>query len=177
MSETEQKNAVPVPPNAKKRKTLAIILMGALILVALGVAFGFGINKLLSSNSTSTTRHETVANDGNKIVTAEEGDIASVVEKVGPSVVSIVTTANAGPLYGRNVQQEGAGTGIIVGKDGFILTNKHVIDGAQTIKVVLSDGTTHENVRLLGRDPLNDIAFLKVDGVSNLPTVALGDSS
>lgn len=179
MSETEQKDAVSVPPNVKRGKNFAIILIGALILIALGVAVGFGINKLLSSNSSSsmTTQHEAIGNDGNKIVTPEEGDIASVVEKVGPSVVSIVTTANAGPLSGRGVQQEGAGTGIIVGKDGYILTNKHVIDGAQTMKVILSDGMTHENVRLLGTDPLNDIAFLKVDGVSNLPTVPLGDST
>lgn len=178
MSETEQKDAVTTPPRAKRGKNLAIILIGALILISLGVAFGFGINKLFLPGSTSsTTQHETVANDGNKIITAEEGDIASVVEKVGPSVVSIVTTANAGPLYERGARQEGAGTGIIVGKDGYILTNKHVIDGAQAIKVILSDGTTHEKVRLLGTDPLNDVAFLKVDGVSNLPTAPLGDSA
>lgn len=178
MSEIDQKSAAPLPPNVNKGKTLAIIVIGALILVALGVAVGFGINKLLSSNSSvSTSQHEKVDNDGNKIITAEEGDIASVVEKVGPSVVSIVTTATASQSYGRSVQQEGAGTGIIVGKDGFILTNKHVIDGAQAMKVILADGTTHESVRVLGTDPLNDIAFLKVDGVSNLPTVSLGDSA
>lgn len=178
MSEVEQKKAVSPPPHVKKGKNFAIILVGALLLVALGVAFGFGVSRFMTTDKSSTdAQHETVANDGNKIITAEEGDIAGVVEKVGPSIVSIVTTASAGPFRGQNVQQEGAGSGIVVGKDGYILTNKHVIEGAQTIKVILSDGTTHENVRLLGSDPLNDIAFLKIDGVTNLPAATLGDSS
>ena len=51
-----------------------------------------------------------------------------------------------------------------------------VVDGANTISVVLDDGTTFTNVKLIGSDPLNDVAFLKIDNANNLPTVTLGDS-
>jgi serine protease Do len=57
------------------------------------------------------------------------------------------------------------------------LTNKHVIDGASTIQVSLSDGTIYENVELLGTDPLNDVAFLKIKDAKNLPAAELGDST
>ncbi len=61
------------------------------------------------------------------------------------------------------------GTGIIVGRDGYILTNRHVIpESVQNVSVVMSDGTEHENVRVVGRDSLNDIAFLKIKDVNDL---------
>lgn len=65
---------------------------------------------------------------------------------------------------------------MIVTSDGYILTNKHVIDGARSISVILDDGTTYENVELVGSDPLNDVAFLKIKDAEDLPTVTLGDS-
>jgi serine protease Do len=130
------------------------------------------------NNSTSAvTPRPAVGNDGNKIVTQNEQDISSVVSKVSPSVVSVLTTQpSTTPYYGAS-EQDGAGTGIIIGKDGYIITNKHVIDGATTVGVVLADGTSYENVQVVGTDPLNDVAFLKVAGVSNLPAAELGDST
>src|SRR5919202_2336275 len=169
--------APSVSVNNRKKRKVALISLCAVILISLGIAIGYASGKLFNTSPSQISRHQSAANDGNKIVTPEEGDIASVVDKVGPSVVSIVTTASAGPFFGRGAQQEGAGTGIIVGNDGYILTNKHVISDANTIKVILSDCTTHENVRTLGIDPLNDIAFLKIDNVNNLSAVQLGDSS
>jgi len=65
---------------------------------------------------------------------------------------------------------------MIVSKNGYILTNKHVIEGADSVTVVLSSGKIYEDVDVLGSDPLNDVAFLKIHGVSNLPAVTLGDS-
>ena len=65
---------------------------------------------------------------------------------------------------------------MIVTKDGYVLTNKHVVDGSNTIKVVLDSGETYDKVKLIGTDPLNDVAFLKIDGVDDLPIVKLGDS-
>lgn len=65
---------------------------------------------------------------------------------------------------------------MIVTKDGYVLTNKHVIDGANSIKIVLDSGETYDKVTLVGTDPLNDVAYLKINDVSDLPTVTLGDS-
>jgi serine protease Do len=165
--------------HSKKNKLVAIVAVCVVVLVILGLAVGYEIGRLFAANTkdANISQHETTSNDGNKIVTPEEGDLASIVEKVGPSVVSIVTTASAGPRYNPAAQEEGAGTGMIVSSDGYILTNKHVISNTNTIKVILSDGTTHENVKVVGTDPLNDVAFLKIDNVSNLPKVTIGDSS
>ena len=60
--------------------------------------------------------------------------------------------------------------------DGYILTNKHVINGATKVTVVLDDGTTYEDVEVVAVDPMNDIAFLKIKDVSDLTAATLGDS-
>lgn len=106
----------------------------------------------------------------------QEGSIAEVAEKVSPSVVSIVTSSNTSDWFGRSVESEAAGTGIIVSADGLILTNKHVVSGANNINIVLDDGTTYQNVEIVATDPNNDIAFLKIKDVSDLVPATLGDS-
>lgn len=166
----------PVKRRNKKIIAAVLIIVGLLLL---GVGYvGSQLYTYLASqrNTQDVISHQGVANDGNKIITKEEGDIANVVDKVGPSVVSIITKATSNSFYGLT-EEEGAGTGMLVSKDGYILTNKHVVSGANTVSVVLADGTKYENVKVLGVDPLNDVAFLKIDNVSNLPAVEMGDSS
>lgn len=65
---------------------------------------------------------------------------------------------------------------MIVSKDGYILTNKHVIEGSKTATVVLSNGMSYKNVPVIGTDPLNDLAFLKIPDAKDLPIIELGDS-
>lgn len=105
-----------------------------------------------------------------------EGSVADIVEKVSESVVSIVTSVKTTSFFGYSSESQAAGTGIIVTSDGYILTNKHVIDGATKISVVLDDGTMFTDVEVAAVDSLNDVAFLKVDGVSDLKAATLGDS-
>lgn len=112
--------------------------------------------------------------DGNSIEFTD-GSIADVAIKVAPSVVSIVTETRTSSWYGQS-SGSAAGTGVIVSTDGYILTNKHVIEGAKRASVILDNGTTYEDVTIIGADPLNDIAFIKVNGVSNLPAATLGNS-
>jgi serine protease Do len=159
-------------PN-KTGKYIAVI-----ILVLVGCFFtglGGGYLAQLSSASLSFMDRSAAA-DGNKIITQEEEDISSVASKVGPSVVSVVTKAQARSPYGTQTQ-EGAGTGIIVSRDGYVLTNKHVVQDSQAVAIVTADGTTHNDVKIVGTDPLNDVAFLKISGVNNLKPAELGDSS
>jgi serine protease Do len=138
---------------------------------------GVRIGQHLQQGDAAITQRE-VINDGNKVVTQEEEDIASVVAKVSPSVVSVITKSTASSsLSLRNAEEEGAGTGVIVGNDGYILTNKHVVDGANAVSVVLADGTRYDTVKVIGSDPLNDIAFLKIPDVKDLPVAELGDST
>lgn len=114
-------------------------------------------------------------NDGNS-ANFIEGSIADVASKVAPSVVSVVTETRSTGWFGQSSTSTSAGTGMIVTKDGYILTNKHVVDGANSISVVLDSGKTYDKVTLVGTDPLNDVAFLKINDVSDLPAVTLGDS-
>jgi serine protease Do len=121
---------------------------------------------------------------------------ADVVSRVAPAVVTIRAERRArsvalpfqdnpllqqffGDQFGQQRQQpreEGAlGSGVIVRPDGYILTNYHVIEGAQHIQVDLKDRHTFE-ARVVGSDPPSDLAVLKIDA-TNLPTVPLGDSS
>ena len=92
------------------------------------------------------------------------------------SVVSIVTSTKTTDFFGQSYDSSAAGTGIIVTGDGYILTNKHVVNGASKAYVVLDDGTIYEDVKVVATDPLNDVAFLKIEDVSDLPAATLGDS-
>ncbi len=113
--------------------------------------------------------------DGNS-ANFTEGSIAEVASRVAPGVVSILTESRTTSWFGQNSTQTSAGTGMIVSSDGYVLTNKHVIEKSHSISVILDDGTTYDDVTLVGTDPTNDVAFLKINNVNDLPTVKLGDS-
>ncbi len=130
---------------------------------------------------------------------------APTVKKAAPSVVSIFTTKKVAnlriydgfpffddPLFRRffgddapNSQraparpqfrkERGLGSGVIVTKDGYILSNNHVVDGADDIKVALADEKKQFTARVVGRDPQTDIALLKIDA-TGLPAITLTDS-
>lgn len=128
-----------------------------------------GLVKVTTGNGNITQSRQTLVAEGEVV--------ADVAKKLSPSVVSIVTKSTTPTPFGAS-QTEGAGTGIIISKDGYILTNRHVIPAsAEKVEVVLSDGTHYDNVDVVGRDSFNDIAFLKVGGVSNLTPASIGDSS
>jgi serine protease Do len=112
--------------------------------------------------------------------------ITRAVERVAPAVVTVQTEqverTRRDPLfewfYGRQQSERvvpGLGSGFIVGGDGVIVTNAHVVANATRVSVMMRDGSVHP-ARLLGTDEVNDIAVLKIDG-RGLPTVTLGNSS
>jgi serine protease Do len=160
-----------------RRPGKAVVLTIALASI-FGLAAGFGGAKLASiDNGDQYSSRLSTGTDGNKIVTEEEENLSSVVAKVSPSVVSIITQSQSSDFYYGSATEEGAGTGIIVSKDGYVMTNKHVIEGVSTVGIALSDGTTYSDVEVLGSDPLNDVAFLKIPNVNDLPAAELGDST
>ena len=81
-----------------------------------------------------------------------------------------------GEIPEQDFKQRSLGSGFITDKDGFIVTNNHVIEGADKIKVKLSDGREFD-AAVIGRDPKTDIALIKIDAKESLPTVTLGDSN
>jgi serine protease Do len=125
-------------------------------------------------------------------------DFVSLAKKVGPSVVNVSTvqmrkTAEEMPgseddpfrqfwqrFFGGQMprgpqRQSGLGSGFIIDRDGTIVTNYHVVDGADKITVTLSDGQSYTG-KILGKDQKTDIAIVKIDARQDLPTVSLGDS-
>lgn len=174
----------PVPPSSqpnlkrqRRRRRALWILLFLVLFAGVSAYGGYRFSDMLRQQGLAgVTPRAVVENDGNKVITETEASISGVVEKVSPSVVSIVTETQAASLRGITTEA-GAGTGMIVSANGYILTNKHVVQGTDRVTIVLTDGTTYENVRLAGTDPLNDVAFLKIEGVNDLPAVELGDSS
>ena len=125
---------------------------------------------------------------------AETGNaFEAIADHVTPSVVSIQTTRVASSRqrggrpeieeFFRNFQpspqerapQEASGTGFIVSKDGYILTNNHVVADADKLTVTMLDKRVFE-AKVIGRDPTTDVAVIKIDG-GNLPTITLGDDN
>ncbi len=155
------------------RAMIVVVLVLGLAIVAL---VGGGVYWYTHTNHNAVTARQSVQNDGNLTKTSTEDAITRVADTVSPSVVSIVTKVTTQSIFGA-AQEQAAGTGIIVSADGYILTNHHVVSGATAVQIVLADGTTYDDVKVIGSDPLNDVAYLKINGVSNLTSVTLGDSS
>ena len=101
--------------------------------------------------------------------------ISEVMEAVRPAVVFITTRQLALDFSQQPTQQGGAGSGVLFDARGYIITNNHVVENADTIQVALPDGRTFDRVKLIGRDPPTDLAVLKIEG-RDLPAVPLGDS-
>ncbi|MBQ9134014.1 MAG: trypsin-like peptidase domain-containing protein [Clostridia bacterium] len=102
-------------------------------------------------------------------------DYVAVAEKAKPTVVEITTEIVSNNSYFQQYVESGAGSGVIISTDGYIITNNHVIDGASKITVRLTTGDEHEAV-LIGTDSQSDIAVLKIEA-TGLPYATLGDST
>lgn len=162
-----------------KNLSIALLMIGSLSLGFLGGWAGSHSRADDTTNAISKANQQVVLNESQLI-----SDIAKV---VSPSVVSIDVTSKSQQLdfFGRarSVDQKSAGTGIIISKDGYIMTNRHVIpNGTSTVAVTLSDGTKLSDVEVVGRtadiDTL-DVAFLKIKDTKGrtLTPAKLGDSS
>jgi len=107
--------------------------------------------------------------------------VPDLVDAVDQSVVTVINEqkfTGFGNTQGQTqgqLQPAGSGTGFIVSTDGYVVTNNHVVDGSDSLKVIFQDGT-EVDATLVGTDPTSDIAVIQISG--NIPTpVALGDSS
>jgi S1-C subfamily serine protease len=101
--------------------------------------------------------------------------VPGMVARVLPSVVSITTRQIERDQFNKPVPTRGLGSGFIIDRQGHVLTNNHVIDGAEEIKVALTDGRVFRAV-LIGADGFTDLAVLKIEG-KNLPALVLGNSA
>ena len=110
-----------------------------------------------------------------KNVTSDETNVAGVVSKASESVVSITALTNSSSRFSNS--SGSSGTGIVISENGYILTNKHVVKGMKRYQVVTSNDKVYSNVSLVGVDPNNDLAVLKIKDASGLKPATFGDSS
>ena len=115
--------------------------------------------------------------DSRSVIVQENSAITDVVKRVSPAVVSITSQATTTSIFGFTQQSQGAGTGIVISSDGLIMTNRHVVsDVSASYSVFMSDGKEYKDAKVIARDTVNDIAFVKIDA-KNLTVAELGDSS
>ena len=174
-------------------------LIAGISLLILGFAFG-ACNRgnpalRFASTSNPGVNNAPINNGPPSTTTGPVVSYADIVSRVSAAVITIhsqqrVRAAQQYPFmddpmfrqfFGDRVPQQmpeqrrsGLGSGVIISTDGYILTNHHVIDGAEQIKVDLNDNRTLD-ARVVGSDPPSDLAVLKIDA-TNLPVLALGDS-
>ncbi|MQM27711.1 S1C family serine protease, partial [Glycomyces albidus] len=145
--------AAPAAPQRGKGRLAAAALAIALVAGGAGGTAGW----FLADRDGGTTVVESVSMDAGDGLTYTD-----IVNKVSPSVVTIVTDA-------------AEGSGVVYSEDGYIVTNNHVVDGARTVEVRFSDGTTAD-AEIIATDSTQDLAVIRVSGVDDLTPVAFGDS-
>lgn len=149
-------------------------------------AFGFGgamlANHVLNGSSSFGTRSESasklsISNTGTTLEKATDGDltIKEIAALNANSVVEIKTEAMVTDSWMQQYVTEGAGSGVVISADGYIVTNNHVIENSNKITVTLKNNKSYE-AKLVGRDDETDIAVLKIDATGLTPVV-YGDSS
>ena len=180
----------------KKGRQTALIACSLILATCLGFGGGILGSALMSRNTATSvvaeTKSETSDKDKQtgkteknqssdlKVVEASKSEkgtnsVQSVVNKVKDSVVEITTESTTyASFYGQYVVQ-GAGSGVIITEDGYILTNNHVVEDSSQIKVTLTDGKSYD-AKVIGTDDVIDIALLKIEA-KNLTTATLGSSS
>ncbi len=176
--------------NGKKAALIACSLA-----LALCVGFGGGLAGayIMKDNSGSNKTVAVTADENTKVVSAKENEnseiniveasnsskgvttVQQVVKNVKDSVVEITTESTSySSFYGQYVVT-GAGSGVIISSDGYIITNNHVIEDASNVKVTLTNGEAYD-ATVIGTDETLDVALLKIDA-ENLTVAVLGSSS
>ncbi|MDH6498296.1 trypsin-like peptidase domain-containing protein [Streptomyces sp. SAI-149] len=152
----------PAPaPKRRTRGPLALLAAVAIVAAAIGGGTAYGIQELAGNDTVASSSTST-----NVVPSSAKGTVAGVAKAVSPSIVEINATSNAG---------ESTGSGVIITSDGEIITNNHVISGADSIKVSTSDGKTY-TAKVVGTDSKKDLALIKLENASGLSVATLGNS-
>ena len=109
------------------------------------------------------------------LIPNNEDLISSAVEKVSKSIVNIASVRMMQDQLFRIFPVEGVGSGVVIDSDGHVLTNNHVIEDAQRLKITTTDGRT-EDGKVIGTDDITDLAVVKADSIEKFEPALLGDS-
>ncbi|WP_405502011.1 S1C family serine protease [Streptomyces anulatus] len=157
----------PYAPTSRRRAKRPVALLAAVALAA-GV-IGGGTATLVGqlNGGGSAAAGSGGAVNGTTVSQSSKGTVSGVAEAVSPAIVEIGAASSSG---------NSTGSGVVITEDGEIVTNNHVISGAQQIQVTLSTGKTY-TADVVGTDPDKDLALIKLRDASGLKTATLGDSS
>ena len=173
MNNTFYREVIERKPEKSSRKFIALVLA---IGLGIGTIFGYGMDNFLPNPGSNANNVYAAAVDNTKIVySGTVSPVVPIAEKVSPSIVAISLKTRTRDFFGRIFEGQGTGSGIIIDKQGHIVTNNHVVEGADDIIVILHDGKELE-ATLIGRDSQTDLAVIKVDS-DKLTVAELGDSS
>lgn len=178
--------------NGKFRKSLSYIAVGLICATIGGAASGIAMlyalpktdlfknTELYKSLAERQVTTSTSVYDGHPTqlaATSGAMTISDIAKKVGPAVVAVTTTVQGSGDFFGNRGVQGVGTGMIINKDGYILTNYHVVNNAQQVKVILSNNKT-VNAKVVNYDANYDVAVVKITDKVDIPAVVeLGNSS
>lgn len=183
----EPAHAAPEGPShikPKEKKEKKYVTKGALIAcmiltMILSSLLGAFISGAYFSKNTSDGRTARQDSELSQLdlgdATGSELTVAQIVDKNEDAVVEILMSGTAQNMWGQMQLVQGAGSGVIMTEDGYIATNTHVIQGASKVEVTLHNGESYP-ARIIGSDPANDIAVIKIDA-TGLTTATVGDSS
>jgi serine protease Do len=181
--------------NQKRHGVKGLLAFGLPFLIA-GFLMASGLQWTSPSVAGNFTAESQVSDLTEPIIPGSFSDLA---EKLSPTVVNVKVTkieratfrgpqfpdGNFGDFFDRffkemprtpdNFRSQGAGSGVIISKDGYILTNNHVVEGAKEVTITMTDKKEYK-AKVVGRDPKTDLAVLKVDAKKTLPAAALGNS-
>ncbi|SHI17393.1 S1C family serine protease [Streptomyces sp. 3214.6] len=153
--------AEPAPRKKRTRGPLTLLAAVAIVAAAIGGGTAYGIQELTGKDqvvSSSTTT--------NVVPSSKTGDVATIAAAVSPSVVEVSATLSNGTS---------TGSGVIITSGGEVVTNNHVISGANSIKVTTSDGKSY-TAQVVGTDSKKDLALIKLENASGLKAATLGNS-
>ncbi len=159
--------AGPGRTDAGRRRGALVGVVAAAVLV--GGAAGAGASALVGHGSASPAVSVSSAPPVRETGDSSSMSVSQINQKVSPAVVEV--TANDGNGSGDE------GSGMIITSSGEVLTNDHVVDGAQSVTVTLNGSSNQLPATVVGADPDKDVALLQIRGASGLPTVTFGDSS
>ena len=175
---TESKKVKKPKTSFIKKHRTASIVAGCLLL-SLGGGFAGSMLAIKVNQSNSTVLYQAVDNPSSSSSSSDASgtslSYADIAKETMDSVVEIQTeTMSTNKLFAQAVES-GAGSGVILSEDGYIVTNNHVIEGANTITVKTRDGKSY-NAKLIGTDASTDLAVIKIEATGLKPAV-LGNSS
>jgi putative serine protease PepD len=145
--------------------------------VLLGAGGGAAVVAALDSRD-GTARQVAVASTAQPAAVSDTKSVGEIYEQSAKSIVEITVTSagHATPFGGGGGTAQSQGSGFVLDEEGHVITNQHVVDGAESISVMFSDGSSYD-AEVVGSDPSTDVAVIKVDAAASvLEPLALGDS-